>query len=84
MPFIYGSLKSQRLEISVNSVVVYQDSISIARDYKSPIVIDLTNVPVSDEYIIEFNMPDATSPKKVGFNKDPRELAFSVKRITFR
>ena len=82
-PFVFGPLKSQRLEISVNGIHIYQDFISIARDSNNPIIIDLTNIPVSDEYIIEFNMPDATSPKEVGFNLDKRELGFSIRRITF-
>ena len=83
-PFVFGPLKSQRVEISVNDIHIYRDSISIARDSNNPIIIDLTNIPVSDEYIIEFNMPDATSPKEVGLNLDERELGFSIRRITFR
>ena len=83
VPFIFGMLKSQRLEISVNGIQAYQDSISIGRNSNDPIIIDLTNIPVSDEYIIEFNMPDATSPKEVGLNLDKRELGFSIRRITF-
>ena len=82
-PFIFGPLKSQRLKISVNGIQVYKDSISIVRDSNNPIIIDLTNVHVSDEYVIEFNMPDATFPKEVGFNPDKRELGFSIRRITF-
>ena len=82
-PFVFGSLKSQRLKISVNGIQTYEDSISIERNSNNPIIIDLTNIPVSDEYIIEFNMPDATSPKEVGFNLDKRELGFSIRRITF-
>ena len=82
-PFIFGQLKSQRLKISVNGIHVYQDSISIAKGSNNPIIIDLTNIPVSDEYIIEFNTPDAISPKEVGFNLDERELAFVIRRITF-
>ena len=82
-PFIFGQIKSQRLKISVNGIHVYQDSISIAKGSNNPIIIDLTNIPVSDEYIIEFNTPDAISPKEVGFNLDERELAFTIQRITF-
>ena len=82
-PFVFGQLKSQRLKISVNGIHVYEDSISITRDSTNPIIIDLTNIPVSDEYIIEFNTPDAISPKEVGFNLDERELAFTIRRITF-
>ena len=82
-PFIFGPLKSQRLKISVNDIQIYQDSISIVRDSSNPIILDLTNISVSDEYVIEFNMPDATSPKEVGHNDDGREIAFSVRRITF-
>ena len=82
-PFIFESLKSQRLEISVNGIQIYRDSISIAGNSSNPIIIDLTNIPVSDEYTIEFNMPDATSPKDVGHNDDGREIAFSMRRITF-
>ena len=82
-PFIFGLLKSQRLKVSVNGIQIYEDSISIERDSNNPIIIDLTNIPVSDEYAIEFDMPDATSPKEVGLNQDDRELGFSIRRITF-
>ena len=82
-PFIFGSIKSQRLKISVNGIQTYQDSISIPRDSNNPIIIDLTNIPVSDEYVIEFDMPDAISPKEVEHNLDVRELGFSIRRITF-
>ena len=82
-PFIFESLKSQRLKISVNGIQTYEDSISIERNSNNPIIIDLTNIPVSDEYIIEFNTPDAISPKEVGLNLDERALAFSIQRITF-
>ena len=83
-PFVFGSLKSQRLKIFVNGIQLYQDSISIERNSNNPIIIDLTNIPGSDEYVIEFDMPDATPPKEVGLNLDERELAFSIRRITFR
>ena len=82
-PFIFESLKSQRLKISVNGIQTYEDSISLERNSNNPIVIDLTNVPVSDEYIIEFNTPDAISPKEVGLNPDERKLAFLIRRIIF-
>ena len=82
-PFIYGSLKSQRLEISVNGIHVYQNVISTSRDSRNPVNIDLTNIPVADEYVLEFNMPDAISPKEVGLNDDGRMIAFSIYRIAF-
>ena len=82
-PFIFGSLESQRLQISVNGAQVFQESISIARDSNNPIILDLANIPVSDEYIIEFTMPDAASPKEVGLHDDRREIAFSLHRIIF-
>ena len=82
-PFIFGPLKSQRLKVSVNGIQIYQDSISIERNSNNPIIIDLTNIPVSDEYVIEFDMPDAISPKEVEHNLDVRELGFSIRRITF-
>ena len=82
-PFVFGQLKSQRLKVSVNGIQTYQDAISIERNSNNPIIIDLTNIPVSDEYVIEFDIPDATSPKEVGLNLDERELAFAIRRITF-
>ena len=82
-PFIFGPLKSQRLKVSVNGIQIYQDSISIERNSNNPIIIDLTNIPVSDEYVIEFDMPDAISPKEVGLNPDERKLAFLIRKITF-
>ena len=82
-PFIFGPLKSQRLKVSVNGIQIYQDSISIERNSNNPIIIDLTNIPVSDEYVIEFDMPDAISPKEVVLNPDERKLAFLIRKITF-
>ena len=82
-PFIFGPLKSQRLQISVNGYKIYQDSISVARDSNNPIILDLTKLPTSHEYTIEFYMPDATSPREVGLNEDGRRIAFSLKRVTF-
>ena len=82
-PFVFGPLKSQRLKISVNGIQTYQDAISIERNSNNPIIIDLTNIPVSEEYVIEFDMPDATPPKEVGLNLDERELAFLIRKITF-
>jgi len=82
-PFIYGTLKSQRLEIYVNGIHIYQDDISNSEDFRNQIDIDLTNIPVADEYVLEFNMPDASTPKEVGLNEDTRKIAFSIKRISF-
>ena len=82
-PFVFGPLKSQRLKVSVNGIQTYQDAISIERNSNNPIIIDLTNIPVYDEYVIEFDTPDATSPKEIGLNSDERELAFTIRKITF-
>ncbi|WJV63238.1 hypothetical protein PCO87_03845 [Pectobacteriaceae bacterium C52] len=79
-PFLYGSLHSQRLQVSVNGKDVYQGNFFAARNSNNPLVIDLSRVPAAETYTLSFKMPDATSPKEVGFNEDGRKLGFSFKK----
>jgi len=82
-PFIHGLLKSQRIVVSLNGDVVYQERLSTGRGVENPIVIDLPTEPALDKYTLEFNFPDATSPKDVGYNEDKRKLGFYFQRIVF-
>lgn len=82
-PFIYGRLKKQRIEISIDGRVVHQESLSAPRGAENPIVLDLPPVPANGRYVIGFGFPDAASPSEVGLSEDARKLGFSFQKIGF-
>lgn len=82
-PFVYGALKSQRIEVTINGQHAFQEEIGTARGTDNPIVIPLPRATDSGKYTLEFRFPDAVSPKEVGLNEDRRRLGFSFKRVMF-
>ena len=82
IPFTYGVLRSQRLQLLVNGNYVYEGDLSEARGVNNPLIVDLTGVPSSESYVLTFKIPDAVSPKEVGFNEDDRKLGFFLKKIS--
>lgn len=82
-PFIFGALKSQRISVSLNGVVLGVYDLSTPRGADNPILINIPHKIDTKEYSLEFEMPDATAPRDVGFNEDGRKLGFSFKTILF-
>lgn len=82
-PFIAGTLKSQKITISVNGAPSTPFELSSARDSKNPITIDIPEGVESKKYSLLFEIPSATSPKSLGLSEDKRELGFSLRSIVF-
>ena len=82
-PFIYGTLKSQSISISLNGVALGVHEFSNSRGDGGPIVIIIPDKIDAKQYTLEFKMPDATAPKDIGFSEDGRILGFSFKKIQF-
>jgi hypothetical protein len=82
-PFIYGSLRSQDMEVEVNGVVTHKEIISTYRGSNNPIIIDLPEPDGQGKYVFQFKFPNAASPKSVGYNDDVRVLAVSFEKMTF-
>lgn len=80
-PFLSVEHPRQRLVIKVNKQRVYQgeflyDGVVVPLEVVIP-------APSEQGYLIEFETPDAISPKALGLSEDVRELSFSVKELTF-
>ena len=75
-------LPVQRVEISLNGQVQKNVSLNLAND-------NLFTLPIppsmreANQLAITFRFLDATSPKALGMNDDPRTLAMGLKTITF-
>ena len=80
-PFFSGEHQRQRIAIKVNSTLVYE-GVFVGGGPVDPIHIEM---PASNNqgYMIEFDTPDAVSPKALGLGDDTRELSFSLKDLTF-
>ena len=75
-------LPVQRVEISLNGQVQNIASLNLANDnlFTLPIPPSMREV---NQLAITFRFLDATSPKALGMNDDPRTLAIGLKTITF-
>ncbi len=82
-PFIYGELKKQRLSVSIGATPAGSFELTSVRGKDNPIVIGIPEKANSQKLTFVFEMPDATSPKEVGLNDDPRKIAFSFQSIEF-
>lgn len=82
-PFIYGRLRSQHIEVSLNGRIVYQENLSSVKGPENPIFIELPKTHDLRKHVLEFKLPDATSPQDVGYNQDSRKLGFAFRRIIF-
>lgn len=80
-PFFSGEHQRQRLAIKVNDTTVYE-GVFLGGSPVDPIQVSL---PSSNKhgYVIEFDTPDAVSPKALGLGDDNRELSFSLQDLTF-
>jgi hypothetical protein len=78
-PFIHGHVKAHTVEAFVNGMKCGKWKIS------EPDKICL-NVPAllgkNGKYVVEFKLPDAISPKKLGLSDDTRKLALAFRKIT--
>jgi hypothetical protein len=77
-PFLFGELKSQRLRLRVNGLSAGEFVLSAP----TTITVDLPDVTSPQSYTIEFEAPDAKSPKALGMNDDGRRLGFSLSSLT--
>lgn len=82
-PFIAGTLKSQKIMISINGAPSTSFELAGARDSKNPITIDIPKGAEPKKYSILFEIPSAASPKSLGLSEDRRELGFSLRSIIF-
>ena len=75
-------LPVQRVEISLNGQMQKIVSLNLANDnlFTLPIPISMRE---ANQLAITFRFLDATSPKALGMNDDPRTLAMGLKTITF-
>lgn len=80
-PFFSGEHQRQRLAIKVNDTTVYE-GVFVGGSPVEPIHVA---VPASNKhgYVIQFETPDAVSPKALGLGEDTRELSFSLQDLTF-
>lgn len=82
MPFLYGSQKRQRFIVTIKRTVKVFDLKNIADGRNIEIALPASEI--GEKLNIEFSMPDAISPKKVGFNADERQIGVSIKSISFK
>jgi hypothetical protein len=82
-PFLVGSLKSQRIVVTLNGERLGVYELSTARGVDNPITIDIPSSITANKFVLEFEIPDAKSPKEVGLSEDRRELGFSFQKISF-
>lgn len=80
-PFIHGSHDKQRLRVTIDSLVreYVLDSTMIGRSIEVP----LPSRRTGEKLAIDFHMPDAISPAKLGLSEDGRVLGVSIKKIAF-
>jgi hypothetical protein len=80
-PFLSAEHPRQRLLIKVNGQRVYEGEF-LYEGLVEPIQVAIP-APTERGYVVEFDAPDAISPKALGLSEDTRELSFSVKELTF-
>jgi hypothetical protein len=80
-PFLSVEHPRQRLVIKVNKQRVYEGEF-LYEGHVAPLQVVIP-APSEQGYVIEFETPDAISPKALGLSEDVRELSFSVKELTF-
>lgn len=82
-PFLFGELRSQRISVYLNGVLLGASDISESRVGDGSLKFNIPDSIGFGKYFFEFRFPDARSPKDVGFNEDTRVLGFSFKSISF-
>jgi len=82
-PFVFGALRSQRLSVAVNDHVLGKFDLSVPHGPENPLVINIPPNLASGKVLVEFEIPDATSPREVGLSEDGRKLGFSFQSIIF-
>jgi glycosyltransferase involved in cell wall biosynthesis len=82
-PFLCpGTIEAQRVEILLNGNALAQLQLSKAELEAHRF--DLSQSSLKSENVLEFLLPDATAPIKVGLNTDVRKLALRVAWMEFR
>lgn len=79
-PFLYGTHNTQRLSVRIDST---ENEYQFDSNSGRIIEIALPKREVGEKLNIDFNMPDAISPKQLGLSIDARMLGVSVKTISF-
>lgn len=83
--FVPSAIENQRLTVTINGIptadLVLKEPVA-ALDIKIPEAVkrELENETLE----VRFNFPDAVSPKNIGLNNDPRELALGLIAVTIR
>jgi hypothetical protein len=78
-PFLGGGkIKAQRVGVVVNNKLIANQKIATAQKF----LIDIPKEIVTDGLLqIQFDLPDAQSPRELGIRKDKRYLALSFTRM---
>lgn len=80
-PFVYGSHDIQRLRVTIKSNVT--EYIFNNAEGGRSVEIALPSYKDGEKITIDFEMPDAISPKQVGYNEDVRPLGVNIRTIIF-
>ena len=78
-PFVTNNLKAQRVSIIVNNKKIGQWNVMASEEYQITIPRKYINSSVTE---LNFKLPDAKVPAKLGISADTRNLGILVKSIT--
>jgi hypothetical protein len=80
-PFVAGALKKQTARVFVNGAPYGEWSVEGSE--KRELAVSADSCP-NGLLTVDFKLPDAASPKKLGINEDTRKLALSFREIRCR
>lgn len=82
-PFLHGTVKSQRLSITVNGKNVFSGTFGLGEIEEPRLRLDLKDVAPAGTYVFVLELEDATSPSDIELSEDARKLGFRLKRVSF-